>query len=1742
MRKSMIRKDASPCAQSGIASIAAANVLNSADFVRRLVKGDVSTAEKILGKIVQIKNALSGEKGRAANQELAFVRKSEKLYLDAIAELGGTYRDGKIHLPHDKEDEGEALTRENSEKMQDSTENGGEIAAEDAPGELMWSAKFKKERIGMADFVNRDSSIWRNIAYENDAEKVKIMQGVHTAMVEEGAVVTVPYEVLETVSQSFPDLRGVKKKERTPLLKEAMSKLKSNIRKFLDGFKNKSFEFEVSGKILEAKLYNTGVNEVMEKVTQSKAGMLYVTEQIFQNARYLYSTPDYDGDPNVYRWNYFYTPVKIGEETVGVRIAVRDLAKQGESQIYNWGIKKDTSLGGVGDDLNNRKSNGTSSDVSTNRIHQNEPIVNPSAQENSEEIKFSRKAPTDGQTAKDHADRNYGKIYTKKDAREIISAALAEHMTFPEDGVFGSLVGKSRNEAIEVLWRGLNSAEEGERAGLALDMADFIIENAIAEDLYDSGDTAEQMERLKILRGYMHKLDLSSIKAEIERKLGKKNTAALVWGVRKGRPGVSVENAVAELAGMGIFIKAENPIDQFMEIYDAYRSAAESVKKQSATLLASTMSAEERATLRQDLAKEILRGFDNTGEASKLSKAINYYEERMHALRAEIKDLRDSNGLTNRVLDKAQKMKDLKLGIFLGASKYKESIFRGSVEKLASIKHRGNLREAAVRDIVKDLASWYNSDNPLYKGGEDADALKMNAEIVGWMKAITDGEGRLTVDELEALGKIIDFFTHEVENFRKVRREGKWVDALPIAQAHVENVKRVRAQRGGWLYRLAQSSYMRLVGDPLSLVRRADGYRHGFFTEAFENLRRGAVSAGVTKQEMISQYEQFFEKHKGYKTRFFKDCITYGGQVLTVRDAISLYMTMFREQSWAGLAVAGFQVDAVNSDKADTSKLKTERVPGFAENETLTHEELEKRIKQEQKKLREQFSEEDLAFVKVVEEIYRQCGELKRTTDMEKQGYTNLTESYYYPIRRAQTADTIEKPLDEISRVSGLSFNKDTVRGARGELLLEPVDKVLLRHVDGIAIYAGLAVETDNINRLLNLNITENKHKPTTVKSEIATSTEFVKEMWKYVKQLQSDVEGVPRDQKLPFYHGAVRFIRSGYAKFQLGANPKVWVTQLSSLIAATNVLDATSIAAGLKIKTADVDKYCRLAWLRNAEGQAVKAASVTDQVGKVGDVLMKPIGWFDRGVVRRLFAACQVQVEKDGGAKIGTEQNKIEAGKLLEKVILDTQQNSLATERSAAMRYSDELVKGFTMFSADAMKGFGRFVDAIGEVGVLKDELRTTKDPAKRKELEARMKDARKQLHKSTVSLVGVALFSAMIARGFKWLYDKDDEESAGTFIADFFGNTLGGLPFVRDIYGLFQDGFEMDNFLIGTVNDVMKTALDTFNLAVDAASGKEVTAHELTSSGRKLLYAAGQLAGIPTRNMYNVSAGLLRRISPEAGYTVDGWFTTKNYSSDLKKAMEAGDEDMIATIAGLMLDEKSAIEDDATRKVLRSLTEKGHKVLPRSVGDSVTVDGETVALTGAQQKKLRSVYTIGQEAVADMVKLSQFQSAGDEVQAAAIKFVYDVYWDLALEDALGLDLAEKNVLFAEAIPIEKLAVIIAKARSIEADKDKNGKAIAGTKKRKLQMFVNSLRLSAAEKYMVMGYLGYSNANGEQQVMAHINKLNLNQYEKISLREYCGYSLSSKEREKMYTYTQKDKYAPYGGQDPNDPDRIAPK
>ncbi|MEG1609369.1 MAG: hypothetical protein RR348_05825, partial [Clostridia bacterium] len=356
-----------------------------------------------------------------------------------------------------------------------------------------------------------------------------------------------------------------------------------------------------------------------------------------------------------------------------------------------------------------------------------------------------------------------------------------------------------------------------------------------------------------------------------------------------------------------------------------------------------------------------------------------------------------------------------------------------------------------------------------------------------------------------------------------------------------------------------------------------------------------------------------------------------------------------------------------------------------------------------------QLNETDKKFIEIAKKIFNEkCKERKRKIDIIRRGYSNVSEDEYTPIRRANVAKSVDSSTfkEEMDRVSNASFNKDVVQGAAQELFVEPLNVVLDRHILAVAHYANLATTIDEYNKLFSLDISGNKNKPVNVATESKNTWNDGDE---YFKKLISDIQGIPTSKGVG--NRAMSFVRGNYAKYQLGFNPKVWLTQLSSFAAAGSILDVKSIVQGLGVSSKDIDEYSALAKLRNKDNTAAMAQGVLSKPNKVNltklnnfsDLLMKPIGMVDRFVVKKLFGACQAQVEKDNGLKIGTVENKQKAAELLDKVILETQQNSMATERSAAMRSGSEFMKTITMFSADAMKVVGRVVDSYGEVSALK-------------------------------------------------------------------------------------------------------------------------------------------------------------------------------------------------------------------------------------------------------------------------------------------------------------------------------------------------------------------------------------------------------------------------------------------------------
>ena len=1295
---------------------------------------------------------------------------------------------------------------------------------------------------------------------------------------------------------------------------------------------------------------------------------------------------------------------------------------------------------------------------------------------------------TDGQVKKLLANSTKMRVYSKVESEGIIHDILGNYMSFGD--TYGVLSGKSRAEVVDMLWRGLNTAEPGRRAKVALDVAEYIIQHAVVESMYDDASTEVYMDTIALLKPYLHKINLNGIKGEIKHRYDRDNSPYLLWGKRKGDSGLGADVIAMELDDLGFHIDAINEADIFFQIDEAYRSAVAGLKKEAKSMLDSALNAEERKQLKQEIARQVLIAFDEKGKPSKLSAFLEEYAKKAKVWREKYYEERSKNRLLNRVLDKIQRLKDIKLGTFLNASQFKNDVFKGSIERLANIKYRGNLNESGTRGILDGLAEWYVKENPMLQGVFDEDIASM-------LLTLARGEGKLTVDELKALENVIDYFKHFVETYNKVWRGGQYVEAQPIAEKYVSIVRRNKPAKVGWLRKFFEK-YETSFADPMTLVRYMDRYDDGFYTEILGELRKGAVGASVMEMEMREPLEAFYKKHK----RFLKDMSTktieYQGTQIPLAQAMLLYMSLNRDQAILGLAKSGF---TFNDGK------ETIRLAGFALEEDLEIEEIRVRAKEVQSALASQFTEVEKEYISIAEKLFNEtCKEAKKKTDILRRGYTNALEDYYVPIRRANIAHNVDTStfFDEMSRVSNASFNRDTVKGAKNELFIEALDSVLDRHIRAVAQYANLALAIDQYNLLYNLDIGDNPNKPTSVKTE---SVDMWSEGDAYFKKLISDIQGIPASKG-----DGVRFmgwLRGSYAKYQLGANPKVWVTQLSSFAAAGNILDIDCIIKGIGVSASDVDEYCGLAKVRNTENAAALAQGVVEKTGKVGDVLMKPIGMVDRFVVKRLFGACQLQVEKNEGLKAGTKENKVKAGELLEKVILETQQNALATEKSSAMRSGSELMKTLTMFSADSMKVVGRVIDAIGEVSVLKAKRNLATDPDEIASLDKKIKAANKKARRAVGSLMTSAVFMALIAQCFRWLYNKDDEDDnvAVNMTVDAIGNLLGGLPLIRDIYSRFAEGYDFDNYAYSAINDMFDSAEKLFTTAGNIFEG-DMDSREVASTIKNLLYAGGQMFGIPTRNIYNIFYGLTKRISPSTAYKIDDMFYKKSYRSDLAKAIERDDDAMIATITSLMLNESlGGIDDPGAREALGSLVEAGYDVIPRSVSNKITYDGVEYALTANQVKAFEKVYFVANEALASLVKLPQYKEATDEVKAKAVNFIYNVYYNLALQDFLGIDLETKSVLFAEAIDIEKLAIVVATANSLTADLDKKGKAISGTRKAKVQKYINSLQLKAVEKYMIMGYLGYTNTKGEAQVKAYINRLSLTKTEKAKLLEYSGYS-----------------------------------
>lgn len=1280
---------------------------------------------------------------------------------------------------------------------------------------------------------------------------------------------------------------------------------------------------------------------------------------------------------------------------------------------------------------------------------------------------------SESEVAKKVANYSRAKVFSKTDAEKVVNDIID---SIELEGKTISLAGKNFDEAVNAVWISWNSQNIINRVKTARKIARYILEQSVAEDIYFDEENLPYIETIEMLKPYFHSIDLSAIKEDIDHTYGKGNVS--LWSAGKNK-GQTADNVAMELTSMGYPINADSEMEAFKEIKDRYDEAKNHLNRQRKEALSKLYTKDQLFDLEYQIANELVESYNTNGKASQFLEITTY------------------NKNANRLSYELKKLADIKQ--FRNATQYdKEKMFEHNILKLKSIEWRGNITKGA-RSIVGNLATWYNEANPILQN-------KYVADIKTILEDIAQGEGKLTTTEVKDLADVVFMFRKLINDYYRVFRNGKYEDALPIAEKYVKIEEDNQDIKVGVAVNLFSgryakgTSYFEMFADPMSVARVMDRYDDGFNTAMLEEFRQASVNAEVLKMDLFKPIETFFKKHKNYDKQLTKSKVIYQGAEITKDKALYLYMALNDKDAIRGVAESGIST-------YDEKGYLEYRIAGFNNDPNATMEELEAQAKEIQENLKKQFTEEDKEFIKIAEKLFNEdCRNLKYERDMQRLGYSNIKEGYYCPIRRAwiyKSADsnTVQYEMD---RVSNASFNKERSKNAKNELLVEPLSIVLNRHIKGVAQYYAMSNAIDNYNALYNLDINNNPNSVVSVKTARAKS--WGKKGDAFFDNLITDMQGIKEANS-----GVFARIRGSYAKFQLGANPKVWITQLSSFFASTNILDYSSVVKGWFVGKTDLDKYCRLAELRNHDNTVALAEGVMDKIDKVGNILTKPIGMMDRLVIRGLWGACQVQIAKKGkGFEIGTEANKVEAGKLLEKVILETQQNSLATERSQAMRSENEIMKTFTMFSSDAMKVTGRFIDATLKIQTLKAKRKVATNQAEIDAINKELKSARKDLAKSSTAIILSSMFMMAVAKAFKWLLDQDEEDEnvLGNMLVDFFGNLLGGLPIWKNLYSSLFEGYDTEIITTQSLNDVFGAVEAFVNIAVDIGKGKATT-QDITKASKDISFAIGQVFGIPTRNILKYFTGLSKRFAPEFGYQVESLFYTQNLSKDLKSAIAKQDEDMIETVASVILNERVGKLSDNTRKEFTRLmgidldgNGKGdYNVLPTSVGKTITVNDVQYSLEeGTLKKDFKEVYYQANAEVDKLITSAKYQKLSDKAKAKAINTLYNYYYYKAQAEVLGIEQDKKIYLFSEIVPIDQLTYAIAYAQDI-----KDNKKIT-YKKELIQKYVQSLKLSAINKKFVMAYLGYKNTDSESLFKSVINRTSLTKAQKESLIKSCGY------------------------------------
>ena len=482
-------------------------------------------------------------------------------------------------------------------------------------------------------------------------------------------------------------------------------------------------------------------------------------------------------------------------------------------------------------------------------------------------------------------------------------------------------------------------------------------------------------------------------------------------------------------------------------------------------------------------------------------------------------------------------------------------------------------------------------------------------------------------------------------------------------------------------------------------------------------------------------------------------------------------------------------------------------------------------------------------------------------TSMRLHGYKKFLEKYYIPMQSSR--EFLETRFDSKKTNGGTNYKnkgmtKRTTQGANNPIVLRGFHEVWGQHVNEMLLYNAMAVEQDNLQRIMNYKTPVDKVGYMPSESVRAALTDaYGGDAVQYIDTLMRDINGglIPDSRE-----AGVNSMIALFKKNAVFASLSVVVQQYSSIARAMAVMDGKYLVRTVRQKRdyEELKRYSGVAVIKEMGGfdtttgrsganwmmEKLADKTAREKLDKAGAYLP---GKMDEAAWCHIWNAVKAEIADTTDLAPGSEAYFERCGQRFNEVIELTQVYDSVLTRSENMRSQSGLVKVATAFMAEPTVTLNMMAEAVHNVRIKKS-------------------GAKKQLLRTMSAVLIGLLLNNLLKAIVTAPRDKDEDKTivekyAGKFASGMLNdiNPLTYIPLVSDIWEVCQ-GYTVEVPYMQTFTnayDGVKSLLDdTDNLrAIWSGDWSGVTVDGVADAVNGI---AG-LFGVPAKNVWRDLRGVV-------------------------------------------------------------------------------------------------------------------------------------------------------------------------------------------------------------------------------------------------------------------------------------------